>query len=76
MILRGKDGWPVELLIGRPITNAIRLLIHTSIRETWKRRKEGPIAEAARLLREWQQEMIHEPRSAVAVATWLRENTP
>lgn len=32
---RDKLGWPVERIIGRPITNFLRLLIHTNIRRTW-----------------------------------------
>ena len=35
MICRDKYGWPVELIIGRPVTNFIRLLIHTNIWQTW-----------------------------------------
>lgn len=35
---RDKYGWPVELIIGRPVTNAIRLLIHINIRQSWRLR--------------------------------------
>ncbi len=49
-----KDGWPVETIKGRPITNLIRILLHTSIwqtvnyiicamrghQETWRRRSQ------------------------------------
>jgi hypothetical protein len=37
-----KYGWPVERIIGRPVTNAIRLALHTRavISEVeWKRRE-------------------------------------
>ena len=40
MILRDRYGWPVELIIGYPVKNFIRLLIHTNIFKTWKHRKE------------------------------------
>ncbi len=44
MILRDKLGWAVERIKGRPITNALRLLIHTDIRQTWKHRKsQSPV---------------------------------
>lgn len=39
MILRDKYGWPVERIRGRWFTNIIRLILHTSLRQTWKRRK-------------------------------------
>jgi len=38
MEFRDKFGWPVELFIGRPITNFILLLIHTDVRATWRYR--------------------------------------
>jgi activator of HSP90 ATPase len=38
MKLRDKYGWPIELFIGKPITNFIRLLVHTNIRKTWRLR--------------------------------------
>ena len=37
MIIRDKYGWPVELFIGRKITNVIRLMLHGSVKQTWKR---------------------------------------
>ncbi len=39
MILRDKLGWAVERIKGRPILNALRLMIHSNIRQTWKHRK-------------------------------------
>lgn len=39
MKLRDKYGWPVEVTRGHHINNFIRLLIHTNLKETWKRRK-------------------------------------
>lgn len=38
MHLRDKYGWPVERIKGKHITNFIRLLILTDIKQTWKRR--------------------------------------
>ena len=38
MELRDKYGYPVERVKGRYITNFIRLLTHTSIKQTWIRR--------------------------------------
>lgn len=38
MKFRDKYGWPVERIIGKPITNFIRLMIHTNIRKTWEQR--------------------------------------
>jgi len=38
MIFRDKYGWPVEKIKGKPITNFIRLCLHTNIRMTWDRR--------------------------------------
>ena len=38
MILRDKYGWPVELVIGRPVLNVFRRILVTSWRQTWKRR--------------------------------------
>lgn len=36
MILRDKQGWPVVTFSGfHPITNTIRRIIHTNIRQTW-----------------------------------------
>ena len=34
MTFIGKDGYPVETIKGRPFTNLIRILIHTSIKQT------------------------------------------
>lgn len=39
-----KYGWPVERIQGRPVTNAIRLLLHTRsiiTRAEWKRREDA-----------------------------------
>ena len=41
MILRDKGGWPVELVIGRPVLNVFRRILVTSWRVTWKRRHDG-----------------------------------
>lgn len=45
MIFRDNYGWPVELIIGKPITNLIRIFLHTNFYQTWKyrraRRKHG-----------------------------------
>ena len=41
MILRDSYGWPVELVIGRPVLNVFRRILVTSWRETWKRRRDG-----------------------------------
>lgn len=38
--LRDKYGWPVERISGRPITNAIRLILHTNLRRTWQQRHD------------------------------------
>ncbi len=38
MKLRDKYGYPVEVIKGKPIINLIRLIIHTNIKQTWKRR--------------------------------------
>lgn len=35
---RDKHGWPVVKIKGKPITNIIRILIHTDIKQTLKRR--------------------------------------
>jgi hypothetical protein len=40
-ILRDKDGWPVERIKGRPITNLLRIILHTSWLVTWRKRKAG-----------------------------------
>ena len=36
MKLRDQNGWPVEFIEGRKITNLFRALIHTSPRQTYK----------------------------------------
>ena len=36
MKLRDKHGWPVERIKGRPITNLIRVILHTNIYQTLK----------------------------------------
>lgn len=41
MILRDSYGWPVELVIGRPVLNVFRRLLVTNWRQTWKRRRDG-----------------------------------
>jgi hypothetical protein len=47
--LRDKYGWPVERVIGAPVKNFIRLLIHTSIRQTlrWRNCAVWPIGYVA-----------------------------
>lgn len=35
---RDKLGWPVEFVMGRPIMNFVRLLIHTDVIQTLRRR--------------------------------------
>lgn len=49
MMLRDRYGWPVELVIGRPVLNAFRRVLVTSWRETWRRRHEPwpPVPEKA-----------------------------
>jgi len=37
--VRDSYGWPVVFIAGSPITNVIRLLLHTSVRKTWEMRK-------------------------------------
>lgn len=41
MILRDEHGWPVELVIGRPVLNVFRRILVTDWRMTWRRRKDG-----------------------------------
>ena len=41
MILRERLGWPIERIKGRRILNFLRLLIHTDIGVTWRKRHEG-----------------------------------
>jgi hypothetical protein len=38
VIVRGKNGWPVEWVRGRPVQKWVRFLIHGSIYQTWKGR--------------------------------------
>jgi hypothetical protein len=38
MKLRDKYGYPVEIVRGRHITNFLRYLFITNIKQTWKRR--------------------------------------
>ena len=40
MKIRDKYGYPVTVIIGKPITNIIRYMLHTSIKMTFKRRKQ------------------------------------
>lgn len=35
-IIIAKDGWPLERINGRPITNFIRRLLHASHKECWQ----------------------------------------
>lgn len=39
---REKDGWPVEKITGRPITNFFRVLLYTNIIQTIRLRNRGP----------------------------------
>jgi hypothetical protein len=41
MILRDEYGWPVELVIGRPVLNIFRRILVTNWHVTWKRRRDG-----------------------------------
>lgn len=41
MILRDSYGWPVELVIGRPVLNLFRRVLVTNWCVTWKRRRDG-----------------------------------
>ncbi len=41
MTLRDKYGWPVETICGRWFTNAIRLLLHTNMRQTLRNQEPG-----------------------------------
>jgi hypothetical protein len=40
MTIRGKDGWPVEMIEGKPVTNFLRRIIHGNIRKTWMYRRK------------------------------------
>lgn len=46
MICRDYLGWPLEYIKGRPITNFIRMLLHTNIKQTWKLRHKKDDFEA------------------------------
>jgi len=41
MYVRDKWGWPIEYVKGHPIKRIIRYLIHISLWQTWKRRRQG-----------------------------------
>jgi hypothetical protein len=46
LISIGKDGWPVEFIEGRPITNFIRRLIHTDhyeCKDCWYEKQQKQI---------------------------------
>ena len=40
MIIRDKFGWPVEIFVGRPVTNFIRRLLHGNIKQTYRKLHE------------------------------------
>ena len=44
MYLRDKWGYPIEIVKGKYFENFIRYLIHTNIKQTWKRRKEKRVS--------------------------------
>ena len=77
MILRDKLGWPVEWIMGRPITNTIRLLIHTNVRQTWKHR-DGVDSENERDLGGTSQSAMREgtPRCSGEDESQWRETVP
>jgi len=50
MVFRDRYGWPVERIKGRPITNFIRLLLHTNF--AWTFRYEAQLEKMRRLLPE------------------------
>jgi len=37
MTIKDHYGWPVERIIGRPITNIIRLILHTDLVQSCRR---------------------------------------
>lgn len=37
MVFRDKFGYSVELIVGRPITNVIRIMLHTNIKQTYRK---------------------------------------
>jgi hypothetical protein len=41
MKFRDKRGWPIERIKGRPVTNFIRLLIHTNLKKTLFHKRTG-----------------------------------
>jgi len=41
MTWRDKYGWPVELFIGRPFTNFVRILLHGDIWKTLRPKREN-----------------------------------
>lgn len=41
--LIARDGFPLELIEGRPLTNAFRVLLHLSPVRTWKARNKPPV---------------------------------
>jgi hypothetical protein len=47
MIFRDKYGWPVERIIGKPITNLVRLLLHTNIKQTLRAKPASEIDKPA-----------------------------
>ena len=44
MYLRDKWEYPIEIVKGKYFENFIRYLIHTNIKQTWKRRKEKKVS--------------------------------
>ena len=36
---RDRYGWPVERIVGRPITNVIRLILHTDIVQSCRKQR-------------------------------------
>jgi hypothetical protein len=46
----GNDGWPVEMIEGRPLTNFLRRLIHTDhyeCEECWYRKQQAASVQGA-----------------------------
>ena len=41
MKLRDKYGWPLERIRGRYIQNFVRMILHTDIIQTWRKRHES-----------------------------------
>jgi len=48
---RDRYGWPVERIIGRPITNVIRLILHTDIVQSC--RSPNSVLHATQMRRDW-----------------------